>query len=44
MIQAGAEFTVDRAFRFELCLARQHDRDPQATPFDALGLVAKGYH
>ena len=44
LYQAGAEFTVNQQFRFELYLARQQDQRPQDSSFNALGVVAKWYY
>jgi Protein of unknown function (DUF2490) len=44
LAQIGSEFTVDRHFRFELLVARQHDTLPQKASVNAFGVVAKWYH
>jgi hypothetical protein len=43
LYQTGAEFTVNRSFRFELYLAHQVDTEPSRETVDALGLAAKRY-
>jgi hypothetical protein len=43
LYQGGAEFTVNRRFRFELNLGQQTDSLPSVSRLNALGIVAKGY-
>ncbi|MCX6246251.1 MAG: hypothetical protein NTW10_00825 [Bacteroidetes bacterium] len=44
LVMAGAEFTVNRHFRFELYLAPQFDYLPERTSLLAFGVVAKLYY
>jgi hypothetical protein len=43
LCQAGAEFTVDKHFRFELNLSQQTDTLPSASRLNAFAVVVKGY-
>jgi hypothetical protein len=44
LYQAGAEFTVDKHFRFELNLSQQTDTLPETSRLNALSVVLKGYY
>ena len=43
LYQVGPEVTVNEHFRYEIHLARQVDRLPEAETLDAVGFVAKWY-
>ena len=44
LYQAGAEFTVNKHFRFELNLSQQTDTLPETARLNAVSVVAKGYY
>jgi len=44
LYQAGAEFTVNEHFRFELNLSQQTDTLPETSRLNAFSVVAKGYY
>ncbi len=44
LYQAGPEVTLNRHFRFEIYLARQHDELPSSSTLNAFGVVAKLYY
>ena len=44
LYQAGAEFTVNKHFRFELNLSQQTDTLPETSRLNAFSVVAKGYY
>ena len=44
LYQAGAEFTVNKHFRFELNLSQQTDTLPETSRLNAVSVVAKGYY